>query len=338
MTTIYLIRHGEAEGNIFRRFHGQYDALLTPRGFAQVEHLRKRFESIHVDACFASDLTRASLTARAVYVPKGLKLQRDKRFREICVGVWEDVPYGYLDNFDEQRMRAFNHDIRHWKVEGAEDYETCTNRFVEGIVEAAERYKGGTIAVFSHAAVMRCALMKVLDLNERDFGYSDNTGVSKITYENGVFAADYLNDNSHIPEELSTFYIQSWWRRTDNRKESSLYFMPAEGVDLPDELVPPANGQNLAAMLCGRAVGTVSLGEKVGQTGYIQGMRLLAGFEGRYYGDQLLGCAFSHFRKLGCKSIAALPGEYPDGILVRYEFDPVERSRSIDTTVFDWGD
>ena len=30
MTEIYLIRHGEAEGNVFRRLHGQYDALLTP--------------------------------------------------------------------------------------------------------------------------------------------------------------------------------------------------------------------------------------------------------------------------------------------------------------------
>lgn len=39
MTTIYLVRHGEAEGNAFRRIHGQYDSLLTPTGFRQVEAL-----------------------------------------------------------------------------------------------------------------------------------------------------------------------------------------------------------------------------------------------------------------------------------------------------------
>ena len=32
MTTIYLIRHAEAEGNIYRRIHGQYEGRITPRG------------------------------------------------------------------------------------------------------------------------------------------------------------------------------------------------------------------------------------------------------------------------------------------------------------------
>ena len=43
MTTIYLVRHGEAEGNAFRRIHGQYDSILTPTGFAQVEAVKERF-------------------------------------------------------------------------------------------------------------------------------------------------------------------------------------------------------------------------------------------------------------------------------------------------------
>ena len=37
MTTIYLIRHAEAEGNIYRRIHGQYDGRITPRGYKQIE-------------------------------------------------------------------------------------------------------------------------------------------------------------------------------------------------------------------------------------------------------------------------------------------------------------
>ena len=77
MTTIYLIRHAEAEGNVFRRFHGQYDGLLTPRGLQQAKCLEKRFENIAIDACFSSDLTRTCLTSRAIYMPKGLHLHRD---------------------------------------------------------------------------------------------------------------------------------------------------------------------------------------------------------------------------------------------------------------------
>ena len=39
MTTIYLIRHAEAEGNLYRRIHGWYDSLITDNGFAQIKAL-----------------------------------------------------------------------------------------------------------------------------------------------------------------------------------------------------------------------------------------------------------------------------------------------------------
>ena len=42
MTTIYLVRHAEAEGNAYRRIHGQYDSLITPNGLRQIEALAKR--------------------------------------------------------------------------------------------------------------------------------------------------------------------------------------------------------------------------------------------------------------------------------------------------------
>ncbi len=41
MTTIYLIRHAEAEGNLYRRIHGQYDSLVTKRGYKQIAALIK---------------------------------------------------------------------------------------------------------------------------------------------------------------------------------------------------------------------------------------------------------------------------------------------------------
>lgn len=88
MTKIYLIRHAEAEGNIYRRMHGQYDSRITPNGMRQIAALEKRFEAIPVDACYASDLNRTCVTARAIYRAKGLPLRPDARFREVGVGRW----------------------------------------------------------------------------------------------------------------------------------------------------------------------------------------------------------------------------------------------------------
>ena len=50
MTTVYLVRHAEAEGNTYRRIHGQYNSLITQNGLRQIEALWARFEPIHIDA------------------------------------------------------------------------------------------------------------------------------------------------------------------------------------------------------------------------------------------------------------------------------------------------
>lgn len=302
--------------------------------------LKKRFENISIDGCFSSDLTRTSLTARSVYVPKGLPLRRDPRFREVGVGIWEDVPVGYLDYFEEEKMRCFNHNPPAWQVPGSEVFEGYTQRFLEGLRWAAEEFDGGSIAVFSHGLVTRGALMRLFfgdDPEKLPFG--DNTAVCKLSFRHGEFSYEYLNDNSHIPPALSTYAVQRWWRETNNRKESGLYFLPLEEAPLPRELTLPATdgeGVAYAAMLRGRAVGAVCLGRAREGVGQILGMTLLPEYEGRFYGDQLLGCAFSHFRKLGCGSLEAAPGDYPDGILERYEFNPETRRRSIDTKAFYW--
>ena len=36
MTNIYLIRHAEAEGNLYRRIQGQYNSKITPLGEKQI--------------------------------------------------------------------------------------------------------------------------------------------------------------------------------------------------------------------------------------------------------------------------------------------------------------
>ena len=61
MTRIYLVRHAEAEGNLYRRIHGWYDSLITDNGYRQIAALAHRFEGIPVDAVYSSDLFRTCL-------------------------------------------------------------------------------------------------------------------------------------------------------------------------------------------------------------------------------------------------------------------------------------
>ena len=69
MTKIYLIRHAEAEGNLYRIAQGQYNSVLTDRGWKQVKALERRFADVHIDAVYASDLYRTCATSSAIYQP-----------------------------------------------------------------------------------------------------------------------------------------------------------------------------------------------------------------------------------------------------------------------------
>ncbi len=50
MTTIYLTRHAEAEGNVYRRCHGIYDSMLTPKAWEQLPYIAKRFDDVPLSA------------------------------------------------------------------------------------------------------------------------------------------------------------------------------------------------------------------------------------------------------------------------------------------------
>ena len=52
MTKIYLIRHAEAEGNLYRIAHGQEEGLITDyRGPRQMQALARRFMSPRACPC-----------------------------------------------------------------------------------------------------------------------------------------------------------------------------------------------------------------------------------------------------------------------------------------------
>ena len=94
--TVYIIRHAEAEGNIYRRCHGLYDSLLTPRAYQQLPCLAKRFENVPLAAVYASPLFRARTTAQAVAAPHGLTVELRNDLHEIDMGDWEDLPWAEL--------------------------------------------------------------------------------------------------------------------------------------------------------------------------------------------------------------------------------------------------
>ena len=239
MTRIYLIRHAEAEGNLYRRIHGWYNSLITVNGYRQIAALARRFRKIHIDAVYSSDLFRTMTTAGAVYKPKGLPLRTDAGLREVHMGWWEDRTWGEVGRIDGSTLARFNATSPEWKVPGGESLDEVRQRVGSTLRKLAERHPDQTLAVFCHGTAIRntLALFRGLSVAESaGLPHSDNTAVSLVEIDGDETRVIFQDDNSHLPQELSTLARQRWWKdRQGSQADANLWFRPmdlhAEGED-----------------------------------------------------------------------------------------------------------
>lgn len=213
MTTVYLVRHAEAEGNVYRRCHGQYDSLLTPRGVEQLASLAERFSETHLDAIYASDLYRARTTAHAVADPKGMSVRLRPLLREIDMGEWEDKTWAELSRTHPAQYAHWQ--IAHWNcvTPHGESPMQAGARMLGEVRQLAAQHEGQIIAIFAHGTVIRMALSMVRGLAPEDsgeIGWGDNTCVAKLLFEESKDTVEFWNDASHVPLELSTFRSIGW--------------------------------------------------------------------------------------------------------------------------------
>lgn len=307
MTRIYLIRHAEAEGNLYRVAHGHYDSLITDRGYEQIRALERRFAGIPVDAVYSSDLFRTRTTAKAIYAPKGLPLRVDAGLREVNLGVWEDRPWQELTRESPEQMYRFNRQLDQWQVEGCETAAQVLDRFLAALRRISRENDGKTVAVFSHGAAMRIVLGTLQGLRTDQLGdtpHGDNTAVSLLEGDGDTLRVIWRDDNQHLLEAgLSTFAGQSWWK--DRRAvESGVYYAPltealrreltAQGAAVPTE------GHLIAVMHDGHAGGFVQLlPERDPAAGWIGGYWLAPACRGRRWGIAPLGQAVKYYRARG---------------------------------------
>ncbi|MDR2360280.1 MAG: GNAT family N-acetyltransferase [Oscillospiraceae bacterium] len=323
MTTIYIIRHAEAEGNIYRRIHGHYDGHITPNGRLQIEALRRRFTEVSVDAVYSSDLTRAYQTALAIAEPKRLTVTKLPELREINMGDWEDTCWGYWETFEPDRLADYNFAPLKWYVNGCESISDTQKRMIAALRDIAARHDGQSAAVVTHGVAIRAVLCFVRGItldNVNEISYCDNTAVAKLLIAGSETRLEYMNDNSHLPEEISTFARQNWWKNKSATDDRNLYFEPIPFNEAGRKYLADAYADSgleyspssekyirpLYAMRYGKECGAAVLdavkyaGEGAGS---VELFYLAPEFRGLGYAVQLLGAATSEFRGAGLNKI-----------------------------------
>jgi broad specificity phosphatase PhoE len=139
VTTLLLVRHGETDWNAEGRLQGHTDRPLNEHGRRQAKELAARLAEEHVDAIYASDLSRAKETAEIVGARLGLPVVIDADLREKNWGSWEGLT-------GDERVHVEQ------DGESTVDHRDRVMRAVERIVE---RHPGQRIVVVTHGGSLR---------------------------------------------------------------------------------------------------------------------------------------------------------------------------------------
>lgn len=219
MVRIYLVRHAEAMGNVLEFFQGRTDEQISEKGAKQLECLSERFRDIKIERIYSSPLKRTLSTAEAVNKYHGLPIIKDEGLIEINGGVWEGRPWAELPEKYPTEYGLWKNRMEDFYIEGGERMTEVFARMRETVDRIAAENEGRTIAVVSHGCALRnflCYCMGRPISGLKDVGWSDNTAVSLVEYDDNMRPRIiFKNSNDHLPKELSTLSGSKWSRLDD---------------------------------------------------------------------------------------------------------------------------
>lgn len=222
VTTLYLIRHCETEGNIAKVFQGSTDGDITERGQKQLGLLAERCRELHFDAIYSSPLKRAVLTAEAANKYHGLPIVKCPEFAEINGGEmegkkWKDLPLLFPDTY-----KLWETDFGAFKTEHGETMAQVYERMSEGTMRVLRENQGKSVLIVSHGAALRnlIAFLRGYPLEQlQDSVWVDNTGISCFTFDEQLRPSEqFINDCRHILISEETAPHSMWWRQQTVKK------------------------------------------------------------------------------------------------------------------------
>ncbi|QJX81419.1 histidine phosphatase family protein [Priestia megaterium] len=229
---IYFARHGKTMLNTVDRSQGWIDAPLTPAGVKIAKSLGKGLSDVEFSKAYSSDSGRAIETAELVLENNGqddLEITKDERLREYNFGTYEGMlneemmtvvaekkglsleeymkfmqKNGFYNSITEfadilsKLDKANGEEGVNWPAEDSKTIKNRLKKSLDNIVSEAEEDGGGNILVVSHGMSI-VTLLGELDKNiEVPASGLSNASISKVTYKDGKYTVDSVNDMSYI--------------------------------------------------------------------------------------------------------------------------------------------
>lgn len=163
-TTVLLVRHAHTDA-LERWLCGRRPGIsLSAAGQRQATALGRALGSVYsLSAIYSSPLARAHMTAIAIALPQSCPVSTRHDLVDIDFGEWTGRTFVELDR--DPRWQAFNRTRSAASVPGGEQPAAAQARIAGALTSIVALHPRRTIAVVTHAELVRMALMRCLSMS-----------------------------------------------------------------------------------------------------------------------------------------------------------------------------
>ena len=164
-TKLMLLRHGQTELSVDRRYSGRGNPALTELGRSQAAAAARYLaEQGGIDAIVSSPLGRAGETADAAAKALGLDVVIDDDLIETDFGAWEGLTFSEAAQQDPELHGNWLRDTS-VAPPGGESFDAVAERVRRVRGRLVEDHAGSTVLVVSHVTPIKTMLRLALDGN-----------------------------------------------------------------------------------------------------------------------------------------------------------------------------
>jgi len=160
---VLLIRHGLADYKPGRLYGWTPGVHLSAEGRDQVKRLAERLEPVKLNAIYASPLERCSETAEAILAGRRLKIETVEGLGEVKYGSWQGKTFKSL--VKTPLWRTVQLVPSQATFPGGESLLAMQSRGVAAVEAIRTKHKQGTIAIVSHADMIKAMVAHYLGLH-----------------------------------------------------------------------------------------------------------------------------------------------------------------------------
>ncbi|WP_312870471.1 histidine phosphatase family protein [Gordonia asplenii] len=199
-TRLILLRHGQTELSVERRYSGRGNPELTELGRQQAAAAARRLSAWNIDAVVSSPLQRTRSTAQTVALEHGLPVAIEDGLIETDFGAWEGLTFSEAAERDPQIHREWLGDTTIAPPNG-ESFDAVRERVVAARNVIVDAHPGQSVLVVSHVTPIKTLLRDALRVGPEFLFHLhlDLASVSLVEYfPDGGSVVRSCNDVAHL--------------------------------------------------------------------------------------------------------------------------------------------